>query len=91
MNRRLYHSTTPPEIDLKPINNLNIAQVMIIGRDDTIAFKEDSYWIRDQIGKSVRKVIETEGGHNHFFFGKDANYFVEALDYVISFKESART
>lgn len=72
MNLRLYKSRSPPEIDLKPINDLDIDQIMIIGRDDTIAYKEDSYWLKYQIGKSVHKVIETDGGHNHFMFANNA-------------------
>lgn len=86
MNLRLYQSTDPPEIDLKSINDLKINQLMIIGRDDTIAYMEDSYWLKYQINKAVHKVIETDGGHNHFFFANNANYFIEALDYIKDIK-----
>lgn len=38
MNLRLYGQTTPPEIDLTPINNLGIPIVIVYGKDDTIVY-----------------------------------------------------
>ena len=46
MNRRLYGAVNPPEIDISGVGALGIEQVMVIGKDDTIAYPEDSHWIR---------------------------------------------
>lgn len=75
MNYRLYNQRTPPSIDLSPINDLGIPNVLIIGKSDSIVSISDANWVKSQIANSVTKVIEEEGGHNHFFFGNNADYF----------------
>ena len=90
MNRRLYGTVNPPEIDISSVGSLDIDQVMVIGKDDTIAYPEDSYWIKNQIGsRNFKKVIEEEGGHNHFFFGNNAKFFEEVLTLIKQTKAQA--
>lgn len=36
---------------------------MMVGRDDTIVYAEDSKWIKDQLGSAVIDYREIEGGH----------------------------
>ena len=46
-NRYAYGSDTPPEVNLKRIENTEVPIAMYVGNEDDLADIEDSEWVRD--------------------------------------------
>ena len=63
MNQRIYGSKSPPEIDISGVKDLGIPIVIFYGREDTLVNPEDTKWLKDQLGSSVKDFIELDGGH----------------------------
>lgn len=63
MNQRIYGQVRPPLLKLDHIKDLNIPTVMLVGKQDTLVYPQDSLWLKDQLGESVKDYIELDGGH----------------------------
>ena len=44
------------------------------GTDDTLAFPEESRYVRDNLKDLVKEYLEVEGGHNSHFIRSDTTY-----------------
>lgn len=89
MNNLKYGQSSPPEVDLKKIENTKVPVAMFVGNEDDLADIEDTEWVRDQIlddgwGSDVLVHYEEfEAGHYSFMVGENMKY-LESLVHLIS-------
>lgn len=84
LNIEKYGVRNPPEIDLKKIQGMKIAQ--FVGTVDKLATPEDNHWLKEQLGTNSIYYKEFKFGHMAFMLAQDMSYFNDVLELIKTYR-----